>query len=74
MVALRNVFFQYISATSFLCILLAALKLSHLIDWSWWWITAPLWGGKLLFVASMALATIAGLVSGLLSGISSRQH
>lgn len=21
------------------------LKLCHVIDWSWWWITAPLWGG-----------------------------
>lgn len=20
------------------------LKLTHVIDWSWWWITAPLWG------------------------------
>lgn len=19
------------------------LKLTHVIDWSWWWITAPLW-------------------------------
>ena len=21
------------------------LKLTNIIDWSWWWITAPLWGG-----------------------------
>lgn len=20
------------------------LKLTHVIDWSWWWITAPIWG------------------------------
>lgn len=19
------------------------LKLTHVIDWSWWWITAPIW-------------------------------
>ena len=19
------------------------LKLTHVIDWSWWWVTAPLW-------------------------------
>lgn len=24
------------------------LKLTHTIDWSWWWITSPLWGGVLL--------------------------
>ena len=21
------------------------LKLCKVIDWSWWWVTAPLWGG-----------------------------
>lgn len=26
-------------------ILFIALKLTHQIDWSWWWVTAPLWGG-----------------------------
>lgn len=28
------------------------LKLTKVIDWSWWWITAPLWG---------PLATLVGL-------------
>jgi len=26
------------------------LKLCHVIDWSWWWVTAPLWGVLLLRV------------------------
>lgn len=26
-------------------LVLLALKLTGHIDWSWWWITAPLWGG-----------------------------
>ena len=21
------------------------LKLTHFIDWSWWWVTLPFWGG-----------------------------
>ena len=21
------------------------LKLTNVIDWSWWWVTAPLWAG-----------------------------
>ena len=21
------------------------LKLTHYIDWSWWWVTMPFWGG-----------------------------
>jgi hypothetical protein len=27
-----------------LFLLFLVLKLTHVIDWSWWWITAPLWG------------------------------
>jgi len=26
------------------------LKLCHVINWSWWWITCPLWGGIVLFI------------------------
>jgi len=26
-----------------LFIVLLVLKLTEVIDWSWWWITAPLW-------------------------------
>lgn len=26
------------------------LKLTHVIDWSWWWVTAPLWGSFVLFI------------------------
>ena len=33
-----------------LFIALLVLKLTHVIDWSWWWITAPLWGGVVLFI------------------------
>lgn len=25
------------------------LKLTHVIDWSWWWVLAPFWGGFALF-------------------------
>lgn len=24
------------------------LKLTGFIDWSWWWVTSPLWGGLAL--------------------------
>lgn len=31
-------------------IVFLVLKLTGHIDWSWWWVTAPLWGGfALLF-------------------------
>lgn len=33
-----------------LFIIFLILKLTKVIDWSWWWITAPLWGGILLWI------------------------
>jgi hypothetical protein len=27
------------------------LKLCGVINWSWWWVTAPFWGGALLAIA-----------------------
>jgi hypothetical protein len=34
------------------------LKLCGVIHWSWWWVTAPLWGGLaiVLVIALIALA------------------
>ena len=29
--------------SSLLFILLVVLKVTGVIDWSWWWVTAPLW-------------------------------
>jgi fatty acid desaturase len=40
-----------------LAILFIALKLTHYITWSWWWVLAPLWipGSILLAVAAFCL-------------------
>ena len=32
-----------IGMSGLLFIVFLVLKLTHVIDWSWWWITAPLW-------------------------------
>ena len=29
-------------------VLFVALKLLGYIDWSWWWVTLPFWGGLVL--------------------------
>lgn len=34
------------------------LKLTGYITWSWWWVTAPLWGG---FAVLAAVAIVFGL-------------
>lgn len=43
------------------------LKLTGYIDWSWWWVTAPLWGGIalvlgiwLIFMIIMVIAALFG--------------
>lgn len=33
---------------SVLFLVFLVLKLCNVIDWSWWWVTAPLWGAWLL--------------------------
>lgn len=37
------------------------LKLTNVIDWSWWWVTAPLWIG--LALALVAAVFLAGVPS-----------
>lgn len=31
-------------------LIFVTLKLIGKIDWSWWWITAPFWGGAILWI------------------------
>lgn len=38
-------------------IVFLVLKLTDKIDWSWWWVTAPLWGAVAMVVA-LALTLI----------------
>ena len=35
-------------------IIFITLKLCHVIDWSWWWVTAPIWGPIVLVLAILA--------------------
>jgi hypothetical protein len=39
-----------IGVLGLLGVLFVGLKLTGFIDWSWWWVTAPFWGGA-VFVA-----------------------
>jgi hypothetical protein len=42
----NNVVVSYgVGFTEILFLVFLVLKLTGVIDWSWWWITAPLWGG-----------------------------
>lgn len=38
-----NVSNRGLSFSSVLFLVFLVLKLTNAIDWSWWWVTAPLW-------------------------------
>jgi hypothetical protein len=52
-------------------IIFLILKLVGLIDWSWWWVTAPLWlpaaVGILLSIGSMFIILVVAILAGILS-------
>ncbi|WP_186260027.1 hypothetical protein [Burkholderia gladioli] len=39
------------------------LKLTGYIGWSWWWVTAPLWGGLAILLGVLAIVGIMGGVT-----------
>ena len=38
-----------LSFSSVLFLVFLVLKLTNVIDWSWWWVTAPLWIPIIIF-------------------------
>lgn len=47
-------------------VVFVTLKLTHTIDWSWWWVTAPFWGPAALL---LVIAALAGVVIGVGKGL-----
>lgn len=47
-----------ISASGLLGIAFIILKLTHVINWSWWWVTAPFW---IPFVLGVLIIFIVGI-------------
>lgn len=43
---------------SILFFIFLVLKLTGYVTWSWWWVTAPLWGGLALAVVFIAIAAL----------------
>lgn len=50
-----------------LTIVFITLKLCHVIDWSWWWVTCPIWGvfafALAVFLVCLVLAAFGYLVA-----------
>lgn len=47
-----------ISLSGLTFIVFLVLKLCGVIDWSWWWVTAPLWGPFALLIAGLFIYII----------------
>ncbi len=43
-------------------VVFVTLKLTGYIDWSWWWVTLPFWGGFALVLAVLAVIGLVYLV------------
>jgi len=46
------------SFTSILFLIFLVLKLTNYIDWSWWWVTSPLWISTLIMIFLIGLIVI----------------
>lgn len=53
-----------ISLGTILFIVFLVLKLTETIDWSWWWVTAPLWIPVALVVVFLIISGIIMLLFG----------
>ena len=49
------------------------LKLTKVINWSWWWITAPLWGQVALCAVILVVAIVILAVLKIIDRISDRK-
>ena len=61
------------SSISFiLFIVFLVLKLVGVIDWSWWWVTCPLWAGLVIIIAGLLgfgiIGALAIFIKALFSG------
>lgn len=66
----REVVYRGPGILGMLGIAFVVLKLAGIIDWSWWWVTAPFWGPVALVIGIIVLVLlimgIVGMVSTLL--------
>ncbi len=56
-----------------LFIVFLILKLTDQIDWSWWWITAPLWIPAALVLAAIVVIAVIGGFWGIIKHYSGRK-
>ena len=59
-------------------VLFVGLKLCGVIDWSWWLVTLPFWGGAALFLAILLLYLVGGItiavICAIVEGVKEKLH
>ena len=50
------------SLTTTLFVVFLVLKLTDNIDWSWWWVTSPLWLPLAILIGFVALIITVGII------------
>jgi hypothetical protein len=56
-----------IGVVGLLGVAFVVLKLCDVINWSWWWVTAPFWGPTALILVMLAMIGILYGISKMLS-------
>ena len=51
-----------ISITTVIFLVFLILKLTNNIDWSWWWVTSPIWIPILIFTGVLVIVFLLGLL------------
>jgi len=51
-----------IGFTGLLTVLFVALKLTDIIDWSWWWVLSPLWIVLALGILGLVIIVIVAII------------
>jgi hypothetical protein len=54
----------WIGVFGLLGVLFVGLKLTGVINWSWWWVTLPFWGGLAFVLSLIVLFVLLAALSG----------
>ena len=57
-----NVTYHGIGFADALCLIFITLKLTHVVDWSWWIVLSPIWVTLLIVIVIVTILFIAGKI------------
>ena len=55
-----NVTYHGIGFVDVLCLIFITLKLTHVINWSWWIVLSPIWATLLIIIVIVTILFIVG--------------